>query len=122
MKLLLPVENNEGLSSRVCDHFGSAPCFLIADTDNGSVALAANANCEHDHGSCNPVDALGTMKVDAVICRGIGSRAATRLQMSGIAVYIAGSAATAADALTLFNSGALTKAGPEMTCAGHGCH
>lgn len=106
----------------MCEHFGSAPCFLIADTDSGSVALTANAHCVHDHGSCDPADALGTMKVDAVICRGIGNRAAKRLQMSGIAIYLAGSVATAAEALILFNGGALIKAGPEMTCAGHGCH
>ncbi|NTU96312.1 MAG: dinitrogenase iron-molybdenum cofactor biosynthesis protein [Chlorobiaceae bacterium] len=122
MKVLIPVEKNEGAGSKMCEHFGSAPCFAVADTVNGSFEIIANAGCNHDHGQCLPADASGAEKVDAVICKGIGGRAAAHLGMSGIDIYMASSAGTASEALELFKNGLLFKADLGQTCAGHGCH
>lgn len=37
MKICMPTEPNNGLSSKVCDHFGSAPFFTVYDTDNSAL-------------------------------------------------------------------------------------
>jgi predicted Fe-Mo cluster-binding NifX family protein len=34
MNLCIPVNSDSALASEVCPHFGSAPCFLIVDTDS----------------------------------------------------------------------------------------
>ena len=38
MKICFPVQKNEGMSSLVYGHFGSAPIFLVLDTETNAVA------------------------------------------------------------------------------------
>jgi predicted Fe-Mo cluster-binding NifX family protein len=35
MNICIPTTDDEGLESKVCAHFGSAPAFLVVDTDSG---------------------------------------------------------------------------------------
>ena len=41
MKICIPVNENNGVDSSVSAHFGSAPFFMIVDSDTGS-ALTSN--------------------------------------------------------------------------------
>ena len=86
MKISVPIENNEGLSSRIYDHFGSAPIFLVYDLSSNKIETINNQNYAHEHGTCNPAAALGQSKVDVVICRGMGLRAINKLSENGIKV------------------------------------
>ncbi len=38
MKICFPVQENEGLGSRVYNHFGSAPMFIVVDTETDNVS------------------------------------------------------------------------------------
>ncbi|MBE0616935.1 MAG: diguanylate cyclase, partial [Proteobacteria bacterium] len=67
MKVCFPVDDNQGLESSVFGHFGSAPCFLVVDTETAQVAEVINRDLQHAHGACSPVKALGGHSVDAVV-------------------------------------------------------
>ena len=38
MKICFPVQNDNGIESAVYNHFGSAPVFVVFDTDTNSIA------------------------------------------------------------------------------------
>ena len=87
MKVCFPVHKNEGVNSTVYDHFGSAPGFVIVNTELQNVTTVDNNDLGHVHGACNPVMALGGHKIDAVVVGGIGAGALRKLNADGIKVY-----------------------------------
>ena len=87
MKICFPVQNDNGIESAVYNHFGSAPVFVVFDTDTNSIASINNRDQHHTHGACNPMKALDNQKVDAIVVGGIGAGALTRLNQMGITVH-----------------------------------
>ena len=87
MKVCVPVEVNNGLESVPYGHFGSAPMFLVYDTENKEIKNLQNGDLEHEHGKCQPIKALSGEVVDAVIVGGIGQGAISKLNSMGIKVY-----------------------------------
>ncbi|MBS3918304.1 MAG: hypothetical protein KG012_05395 [Deltaproteobacteria bacterium] len=78
MKVGFAVQTNEGMESRVYDHFGSAPAFIIVDTEGKEVLTINNKDLHHLHGACNPIMALDGKSVDAMVVGGIGAGALTK--------------------------------------------
>ncbi|MFA5514673.1 MAG: NifB/NifX family molybdenum-iron cluster-binding protein [Desulfuromonadales bacterium] len=122
MKLCIPVERNEGLQSLVYGHFGSAPMFLLVDTDTREVSEIANRDLHHAHGACSPLKALAGAPVDAIVVGGIGAGALNGLNRAGLKVYRA-QGPTVAENLAAFHLAALPELTPTQTCGGHahGC-
>jgi predicted Fe-Mo cluster-binding NifX family protein len=87
MKVGFAVQSNEGVESKIYDHFGSAPAFVIVDTDEEHLNIVNNRDLHHAHGACNPIMALGGSRVDAVVVGGIGAGALRKLNADGIRVY-----------------------------------
>lgn len=58
MRICFPVEALEGLDSKVYEHFGSAPGFVIVDTDVNTVEEIDNGDLHHGPGMCQPLKAL----------------------------------------------------------------
>src|SRR5512135_3161195 len=87
MKIGFPVLKAEGLESAVYGHFGSAPAFVVFETENGDTKTINNKDQHHAHGACNPMKALDNEKVDAIVVGGIGGGALTRLNQLGIKVF-----------------------------------
>jgi predicted Fe-Mo cluster-binding NifX family protein len=87
MKICFPVQNDQGLDSTVYNHFGSAPVFVVLDTETDNVSSINNRDQHHSHGACNPMKALDNQKIDAIVVGGIGAGALTRLNQMGITVY-----------------------------------
>ena len=119
MKICFPVQKDEGIESPVYNHFGSAPRFVVVDTETNGLATINNRDQHHSHGSCNPMKALDNQKVDAVVVGGIGAGALTRLNQMGIRVHRAG-AETVRDNLSLFSSRGLQELTVQGCCGGHG--
>lgn len=119
MKVCFPVLKAEGLDSEVYGHFGSAPVFIVVETENNDVTTINNKDQHHTHGACNPLKALNNQKVDAVVVGGIGGGALSRLNQSGIKVFQA-QASTLKENIALLKTRNL----PELTlshcCPGHG--
>jgi predicted Fe-Mo cluster-binding NifX family protein len=122
MKICFAVAKDDGMNSAVYGHFGSAPLFVMVDTDSGNVGTVGNSNMVHVHGACNPIMALGGNSVDAVVVGGIGAGALNRLNAEGIQVYAA-MAETVGQNVDLFKDGKLPMLTIRNTCGGHqdGC-
>jgi predicted Fe-Mo cluster-binding NifX family protein len=118
MKICFPVTSNDGLESRIYDHFGSAPMFLIIDTEKNETIEQANKDLGHANGRCKPMKAIAGKDVDAIVVGGIGKGALSGLLQSGLKVFLAESG-TVAKNLAAIQSGELSEMTPEMTCAGH---
>lgn len=118
MKICFPVEQSEGMQSKVYGHFGSAPVFLLVDTELQSVSEIVNRDLHHQHGACSPLKALGGASADAIVVGGIGAGALMKLQEAGIQVYRAG-AHTVEDNVRLMQQGLLQILQPNQVCGGH---
>ena len=121
MKICFPVESDNGLESEIFGHFGSAPFFVIHDTESGTTNVLNNGNQHHAHGACQPLAALGGQSVDAVIVGGIGAGAISKLNAAGIHVYQSG-VGTIEDNVQALKEGSLAELMVEAGCKGHsGC-
>jgi predicted Fe-Mo cluster-binding NifX family protein len=118
MKLGFPVEINHGLESEVYGHFGSAPAFVVVDTDSDQIVALENGNRNHQHGSCNPVMALQGQKIDAMIVGGIGPGALRKLNAMGIRVFGAGTF-TIRDNISLWKGEGLRELSMNDSCHAH---
>lgn len=118
MKVCFAVEKDEGMNSAIYGHFGSAPLFVMVDTETGDVGTVHNRDLNHVHGACNPLQAIGGQAVDAVVVGGIGAGAISGLNARGIRVY--GSAAgTVKDNMDLLKQGKLPLLTLQHACGGH---
>lgn len=119
MKIAFPTEDDRGIDSIVYGHFGSARDFIVVETEGEAVKTAINRDVEHQHGQCNPLQALGGNTVDAVVVGGIGRGALSKLLSVGVKVYRAVEG-TVQENLKLIKSGRLPEFTLDQTCAGHG--
>lgn len=119
MKVCFPVQQSEGIESKVYNHFGSAPQFVLLDTETNAVVIISNGDRVHEHGKCNPLQALAGQEIDAVIVGGIGSGALSRLNQAGVKVYRA-QLPTIRENLPLLAAGQLPEFTLQATCGGYG--
>ena len=122
MKVGFAVQVNEGVESRVFDHFGSAPAFVIVDHEGTDVISVSNRDLHHVHGACNPIRALDGHHVDAMVVGGIGAGALRKLNAMGIRVFGA-AAPSVKENLSLLNENKLRELTAEHACRAHqgGC-
>jgi predicted Fe-Mo cluster-binding NifX family protein len=118
MKVCFPVQTVQSLDSEVYGHFGSAPAFILVDTETKETNTITNGDQHHAHGMCSPLRALGGHEIDCVVVGGIGGGALMKLHQSGISVYKA-MGLTIKDNLDLMHAGKLPVFQPGHTCAGH---
>ena len=119
MKLCFPVKEMADLESEVYGHFGSAPAFIVFDSDTKTITAVNNSDRHHAPGMCNPLGALEGQQVDAVIVGGIGGGALMKLNRAGISVYQA-KGKTVRENIELIASDQLPIFQPGHVCAGHG--
>jgi len=122
MKVGFAVQSDEGLESKVYNHFGSAPMFVVVETGAAKVETIHNQDLNHSHGACSPMKALGGQKIDALIVGGIGGGALMGLNAMGIKVYAA-EAQTIRDNLELLIQNRLPELSMQNACQAHqgGC-
>ena len=117
MKIAFPITEDKGADSIVYNHFGSAPSFIILDSDSGEFETITNQNLNHTHGNCQPTLALGGKSVDAVVVGGIGKGALMKLNQAGITTY-RGIEASVTENLNLIIAEKLPVFGMNQTCIG----
>lgn len=122
MRLCFAVLKDEGVESTVYGHFGSAPAFIVVNTEDNELFKVVNSDMDHIHGACNPMKAIGGAKIDAVVVGGIGAGALTGLNTRGIKVFKAVEN-TIKENLALFHENRLPELTMLHTCGGHagGC-
>jgi predicted Fe-Mo cluster-binding NifX family protein len=119
MNICIPVTDDKGLESPVSAHFGSAPLFLIVDTEGGTCRTISNRNLNHGHGMCQPLLSLAGEGVDGMVVGGIGMGALGKLQAANIQVYLS-EFPTAAATVEAFKAGKLKVVTPQTACGHHG--
>jgi predicted Fe-Mo cluster-binding NifX family protein len=117
MRICIPITSDEGIESAVCEHFGSAPMFMVVDTQTGACRALTNHNAHHGHGMCHPLEALAAEAIDGFVVGGIGQNALTRLRQAGIEVLLSDQQ-TVAQTLAAFTAGSLTSVSPAHACGG----
>jgi predicted Fe-Mo cluster-binding NifX family protein len=118
MRICVPVLEDQGLESQVSAHFGSAPLFMLVDTEAGSCRAIRNNNAHHGHGMCSPLEALRGERFDSIVVEGIGNGAANRLRAAGIAVLHTNDR-TVGEVVAAFRAGTLQPLRPGETCGQH---
>lgn len=119
MNICIPVNEDQGLQSPVCAHFGSAPLFLIVNTDTDECRTVNNEHAHHAHGMCQPLAALSNEQLDGIVVGGIGMGALMKLRASNIDVFLSGYPTVSAT-IAAYKAGALKPVTPQNACAGHG--
>jgi predicted Fe-Mo cluster-binding NifX family protein len=119
MRVCFPIEKDQGLESVVFGHFGSAPMFLLVDTEDRRATAVSNSDQHHTHGACNPLRALDGQQVDGIVVGGIGAGALNHLQRSGLRVFKA-QGATVQENIEKIALNILPEFTAQDTCSGHG--
>jgi predicted Fe-Mo cluster-binding NifX family protein len=117
VKICIPIEQDNGLQSPVCAHFGSAPAFMIVDSDSGDCRALPNYNLHQGGGTCQPLAVLQGEQIDAMVVGGIGMGALNKLNAASVQVYVS-TYATVAEILAALKDGTLQLMQPDMACAG----
>jgi predicted Fe-Mo cluster-binding NifX family protein len=88
-RIAIPVEDENGLDARLCEHFGRAPYFVVVELDEkgeiSSYKTVPNSG-EHFGGRGTAFDAIRRLEPKIVIVWGMGPRALSNFQSMGIAV------------------------------------
>ena len=112
MKIAVTYENGN-----VFPHFGHTEQFKVYDIEDGKVAGAHIADTNGSgHGALSEL--LSSLKVDTLICGGIGAGAQTALADAGIQLY-GGVSGSADDAVNALLDGTLSY-NPDVQCSHHG--
>ena len=127
MRIAVSYEKDSG---RVFQHFGHTECFKLYNVEDGKIVSSlVIAAPEQGHDAL--ADFLAQMRVNALICGGIGGGARAALEDVGVLLYggVTGDADAAVDS---FLAGTLAydpdvhchhhDAGQAHDCAAHGCH
>jgi predicted Fe-Mo cluster-binding NifX family protein len=120
MRICIPALDENGIDAPLSNHFGSAPFFALYDTEAKQVSTVANDNSDHIHGACMPVGTLKEHKVDAILCKGMGSRALSLLASAGVKAYVV-EAETVFAAIKELEAGRAREFTADLACQ-HGRH
>lgn len=123
MKIGIPVASASEMNSQVYGHFGSAPYFIIYDTETFDLLTINNSDKVHEHGQCNPLASFIENPIDVLITGGIGRGALMKLNMAGIKAFRVEENMTVQKLVEKFTENKLDEITPESSCShSHGCH
>ena len=94
-RIVIPVVDNSGLNSRLSEHFGRAPYFMVIEINSKGEILSVEAipnTSEHFGGFGKPPDRILQLKPTAVVTYGMGPRALNIFQQARVAVLRANAA------------------------------
>jgi len=74
MKILIAINENNGINSKLSEHFGHCPYFAIYETEIENLEIVEN-KINHSNQKLTPVDQMMKFKPDVVFTLGIGQRA-----------------------------------------------
>lgn len=123
MRICMPTENDNGLNSIIYGHFGSAPYFIIYDTEKKVFETINNGDKNHVHGQCNPLSSFEEKPIDMMVTGGIGYRALERLHANGVKAFKTTTERTVSDVINSYLQNKLKEITINDTCGGgHACH
>ena len=88
-RIVIPVIEDSGLESRLSEHFGRAPYFMVVEIDSKGEIVNVEAvpnTSEHFGGFGRPPDKILQLRPTALITYGMGPRALSIFQQARVAV------------------------------------
>ena len=118
MKLAIPSETDQGLSSMRSGHFGHAPYFTIVTIEDDQIKdVEPVKNVDHDEYGCGGViDFAMGLGIDALLTVGMGYPPLMRFTEAGIKVYSERETPMVGDAAMRFIQGECDPMSPEDAC------
>lgn len=118
MKLAVPSESAEGLSSTRSGHFGHCPFFTVVTIADGEiVAVEAVENVDHDAVGCGGVIEFAQgLGIDAILTAGMGRPPFMRFSESGIDVYLDQTEPVVGDAVEKLIAGEVARMTLDAAC------
>lgn len=119
MRVIIPCETDEGLSSMRSGHFGHAPWLFVADLDERGALVASETvrNADHDVAGCaGVIQHVMELGGDAILAAGMGMPPFMRFTQAGIAVYVDRVTPGVGDVLRKFVEGDVVRMSADDTC------
>ncbi len=91
MKLAIPVEEDRGIDSPICEHFGRAPYFALVELGEGGVSVEVRKNPLVEHTAGALPELLKSWGVDRIIAARMGQKAQLFFSQFGIDVVLGAS-------------------------------
>jgi predicted Fe-Mo cluster-binding NifX family protein len=110
-RIVIPVENEDGLEAPIAEHFGRASFFAVVDLDEEGkvVFVKTEVNTgEHHGGTGHPHENLLSLKPNVIIAYGMGPGGLASFSNAGVDVLKA-TAKTVEETITQFKAGKLEK-------------
>jgi len=85
MRILIALDENNGIDSILSEHFGYCPFFAIYETQNKNIKIIEN-EIDHSKPNLTPVDQIMKFKPDIIFSKGIGQRAINLFAQKGIKI------------------------------------
>jgi len=82
MKILIALNDNQGMESKLSEHFGHCPFFAVYESETKKLEIIKNS-IDHAH-TLSPVEQITKLELDTVFTLGIGNRAITLFSEKGI--------------------------------------
>jgi predicted Fe-Mo cluster-binding NifX family protein len=117
MRICIPTETNSGTGSRVSDHFGGSPFYVVVDTETDGVEVVSGEGCHGGGSSDHHVGQLSAHGVHAVACRGMGRRAFAAMRAAGLDV-LRTEHGTVSEVLEAAREGRLSRLTEDEACGG----
>ena len=74
MRILIAINENNGINSKLSGHFGHCPYFAIYETETKDLEIVEN-KIDHTNQNLTPVDQIMKFNPDTVFTLGAGQRA-----------------------------------------------
>ncbi len=109
-RVIIPVEDENGLEAQVAQHFGRAPYFAVVDLEDGNVSNVKTEpnRGEHHGGTGHPHENLLALKPNVIVAHGMGPGGLNSFRSAKVLVLKA-NANTVKEIITSFKEGKLTE-------------
>ena len=118
MRIAIPIDKDEGLSSKIVNHFGRCLSFLIVDENTNILDVLPNDSI-HNKGTMLPPEFLKKHQVEIVLCQSLGPKALQNCKELDIHVYLDPSSNTSLEILQKYLNKQLQEADMDQTCKEH---
>jgi predicted Fe-Mo cluster-binding NifX family protein len=85
MIILIALDENKGINSKLSKHFGHCPFFALYETKNKNLKIINN-NIDHSVQNLTPVDQVMKHNPNIVFSKGIGQKAINLFKEKGIEI------------------------------------
>lgn len=119
--ICVPSLDQEGLKSKISQHFGKTPYFVLIKYEDGKIenVQVLESQAKHTGGSMTPGEFIANSGAKTLLCGNLGPKAVQMLQNAGIEVFT-GASGTVIEALQDWAEGKLKQASMDSACSdGH---